>query len=277
MGIPATELDVGLGFRFGMAEEILAAEESHASFLEIAPENYLGVGGRRKRWLEEAAEKWPIVCHGLCSDLAGRGEFDEPFMAELKAFLDEMGARWYSDHLCLTHVGGAEVHELIPLAFNEQTLEQAATRIARVQEYLERPLAVENVSAYGEMPEGTMTEAEFVTAIVEEADCWLLLDVNNVFVNAHNFGFDAREFISSLPLDRVLEIHMAGHIEEDGLLLDTHSQPIEETVFDLFRYALEELPHRPPVLLERDGNFPPLAELEEEMAQLLAIMEDVDG
>ena len=277
MKVRATELDVGLGFRFALAEELLGAEKSHASFLEIAPENYLGVGGKRKRWLHEAAEKWPIVCHGLCSDLAGRGEFDEPFMAELKGFLEQMGARWYSDHLCLTHVGGAEVHELIPLAFNEETLQRAATRIARVQEYLDLPLAVENVSAYGEMPQGTMEEAEFVSAIVEEADCRLLLDVNNVYVNAHNFGFDGREYIEALPLDRVVEIHMAGHIEEEGLLLDTHSQPIDETVFDLFRVALEKRPHRPPVLLERDGNFPPLSELEAEMKQLLEIIEDVHG
>lgn len=268
-------LTVGLGFRLGLAKQILAAEESHASFLEISPENYLGVGGRRRRLLKEAAQKWPIVCHGLCGDLAGRAPVNHEMLAELRDFLQEFGARWYSDHLCLTHVGGAEIHELVPLPFNHETVEQVARRINEVQEILGLPMAVENVSAYGRMPGSTMSEPEFVCAVVEEADCKLLLDVNNVYVNAMNFGFDAEAYIDAMPLDRVVEIHMAGHIEEDGLLIDTHSRAIKSSVFELFRYALKRLPQRPPVLLERDGNFPPLRELEREMKVLLDIIEDV--
>ena len=270
-------LRVGLGFRLGLAEELLASERSHASFVEVAPENYLGVGGRRRRLLLEAAERWPVVCHGLCGDLAGRAPLDEELMEELKKFLQELGARWYSDHLCLTHLAGAELHELIPLPFTEETVRQVARRVREVEDWLEVPMAVENVSAYGRFQDGPMTEPEFVRAVVEEADCKLLLDVNNVYVNSVNFGFDAREYIRSLPLERVVEIHMAGHLEaEEGLLLDTHAEPIVGDVYDLFRFTLEELAHRPPVLLERDGNLPPLAELEEEMAELLRIMGEVD-
>lgn len=276
-GLKMDELRVGLGFRFALAEELLASETSHASFLEIAPENYLGVGGRRRRLLDEAAERWPVVCHGLCGDLAGRAPLDLEMLGQLRVFLRELNAQWYSDHLCLTHIGGAEVHELIPLPFNEETVDQVVDRVVEVEEFLGLPMAVENVSAYGRMPEGSMSEPEFVTAVIERADCKLLLDVNNVYVNAVNFGFDPREYIRGLPLERVVEIHMAGHTEEEeGLLIDTHARPIEEDVYDLFRYTLEVMPHRPPVLLERDGNIPPLVELEEEMARLLEIIEAVD-
>ncbi len=276
MEIP--ELRVGLGFRLGLAEELLGSKTSAASFLEIAPENYLGVGGRRRRLLDEAAERWPVVCHGLCGDLAGRAPLDRDLLGELKVFLESLGARWYSDHLCLTHLGGAEMHELLPLPFDEETVRQVATRVREVREVLELPMAVENVSAYGRMTKGTMTEPEFVAAVVAEADCDLLLDVNNVYVNAVNFGFDPREYIRTMPLDRVVEIHMAGHTEEeDGLLLDTHARPIVGDVYELFRFTLEELDDRPPVLLERDGNIPPLAELEEEMENLLSIMDEVDA
>ncbi len=270
-------LDVGLGFRLGLADALLAAEHSNASFVEIAPENYLGVGGRRRRLLDEARERWPIVCHGLCGDFAGRAPIDREFLGALSDFLSQLGAQWYSDHLCLTHLGGAEMHELVPLSFNEEAVERAAGRIREVRELLGVPIAVENVSAYGRMPNGTMSEAEFVGAVVERADCLLLLDVNNVYVNATNFGFDARAYIDQLPLERVVEIHIAGHdVEDDGLLLDTHATPIIDPVYELFRYALERLPHRPPILLERDNDFPPLAELEAEMATLLEILDELE-
>lgn len=272
------DLTVGLGYRLGLAEDLLASDHSAATFVEIAPENYLGVGGRRRRLLDEAAQRWPVVCHGLCGDLAGRAPLDRELLAELKVMLQQLGARWYSDHLCLTHIGGAEVHELLPLPFDEETVSQVAERVCEVRDFLDIPMAVENVSAYGRMTKGTMTEPEFVAAVVEEADCELLLDINNVYVNAVNFGFDAREYIRALPLERVVEIHMAGHTEEeDGLLIDTHARPIVGDVYELFRFALGELPHRPPVLLERDGNIPPLEELEAEMEKLLAIIEDVDA
>ncbi|MCB1154131.1 DUF692 family protein, partial [bacterium] len=202
---------------------------------------------------------------------------DRDFMDRLKIFLRQMGARWYSDHLCLTNVDGAQLHELIALPFNEDSVKRAAERIRIVQDILEMPLAVENVSAYATMPGSTMGEAEFVRAVVEEADCRLLLDVNNVFVNSVNFEFDPIDYIETLPLDKVLEVHVAGYYEEEpDLLLDTHAAPISDPVYDLFREAWRRLPVRPPVLLERDGNFPPLAELEAELGRLLKIMDEVD-
>lgn len=270
---------VGLGFRLGLADAMLGAPQSRARFIELCPENYLGVGGRRRRLLDAARERWPVVCHGLCGDLAGQTPIDEELIEQLRVFLGQMGARWYSDHLCMTNVAGAEIHELVPLPFNGDAVRRTATRVREVRQRLGLPMAVENVSAYGHMPGGEMTEAQFVRAVVEEADCLLLLDVNNVYVNAVNFGFDPRAYIDALPLERVVQIHVAGHYEEaPDLLLDTHAMPIVDPVYDLFAYTVARLPQPVPVLLERDGNFPPLAELEGELERLDQIMKEVaDG
>lgn len=268
---------VGLGFRLKLARELLAAPTTNAEFVELAPENYLGMGGNRRRLMAAARERWPIVCHGLCGDFSGAGAIDEELLAELKAFLQDADARWYSDHLCLTHADGAELHDLLPLPYSGDAVRRAGKRIREVRERLELPIAVENVSALTLMPGGDMDEPAFVTAVLEEADCLLLLDVNNVYVNSVNLGFDPRAYIDALPLDRVVQIHIAGHFEErKGLLIDTHGAPIIDPVYDLFEYTWGQLPEPAPVLLERDHNFPPLAELEEELARLAHIMLAVD-
>ncbi len=265
---------VGLGFRLGLADAMLSAPQSQARFIEVCPENYVGVGGRRARLLHAARERWPVVCHGLCGDLAGLAPMQMELLTQVKAMLKEVGARWYSDHLCMTHIAGAEIHELLPLPFNGEAVRRTAQRVRQVQDFLELPMAVENVSAYGDMPGGEMTEPEFVTAVLEEADCGLLLDVNNVYVNAFNFGFEPRDYIDALPLERVIQIHVAGHFQEaPDILLDTHAMPIADPVYDLFAYTMERLPRDVPVLLERDGNFPPLSELEDELIRLRSIME----
>lgn len=264
---------VGLGFRLGLAKDLLGAPTSHAQFLEICPENYVGMGGRRARLLREARERWPVVCHGLCGDLAGYAPLETELLGEIRDFLHELGAQWYSDHLCMTHVAGAEIHELVPMAFNEASIKRTSARIRQVREILDIPMAVENVSAYGTMPGGEMSEVDFVNAVLAEADCHLLLDVNNVYVNSVNFKFDPRAYIDALPMERVVQIHVAGHAQEaEDLLLDTHAMPIADPVYDLLAYTVERLPRPVPVLLERDGNFPPLSELEDEMSRLQSIL-----
>lgn len=271
--------DVGLGFRAALAEELLAARDTRARFIEVAPENYLGVGGQRGRWLAMAAERWPVVSHGLCGDFSGAAPLDVELLQELKRFLRTTGARWYSDHLCLTHVAGAESHDLLPLPFTDEAVERAARRIREVRDILELPIAVENVSAYLRVPGGTMDEPTFVRRVVEEADCLLLLDVNNVYVNSVNFGFDARAYVDALPLDRVTQIHVAGHHEEtvDGsrVLIDTHGAPVVDPVYELLDDTLRKIPHAPPVLLERDHEIPKLAVLESELARLTDIVDGV--
>jgi uncharacterized protein len=278
MPLDTTPEGVGLGFRAALAEDLLQSRQSPARFLEVAPENYLGVGGQRGRWLAMAAERWPIVSHGLCGDFAGAAPIDLELLRELKRFLRTYGARWYSDHLCLTHIAGAESHDLLPLPFTDEAVERASARIRAVQDVLELPIAVENVSAYLRAPGGTMDEPTFVRRVVEEADCALLLDVNNVYVNAVNFGFDARAYLRALPLARVVQIHVAGHHEDepiDGkrLLIDTHGAPIVDPVYDLLADALALLPQRPPVLLERDHEIPKLGVLEDELRRLQGIVD----
>lgn len=266
---------VGLGLRLKLARELLSTEQSAASFLEIAPENYLHVGGERARVLDAVRERWPVVCHGLAGDLAGSAPLDREFLDDLRAFLERVGAHWYSDHLCLTHVAGGEFHDLIPLPFSVEAGRRAAKRIRDVRDHLQLPMAVENISAYARMPGGDMDEPDFVRFVVEESDALLLLDVNNVYVNAVNFGFDPRDYIMRLPLERVVQIHIAGHTEErPGLLIDTHGAPIVDPVYALLEWTLPKLPRPVPILLERDHHIPPLAELEQELHRVRHI---VDG
>jgi uncharacterized protein (UPF0276 family) len=274
----ASPTGAGLGFRLKLAEEMVAAPTSNARFIEVAPENYLGAGGKRARLLAAAAERWPVVSHGLCGDFAGAAPLDEALLGELKQFLHGLGARWYSDHLCLTHADGVELHDLLPLPFSEDAVERASHRIRAVRDRLELPIAVENVSAYARMPGGEMEEPDFVRAVVEQADCHLLLDVNNVYVNSQNFGFDPDLYIDSLPLDRVVQIHMAGHrVEPDGLLIDTHGAPIIDPVYALLERTLPKLGKPVPVLLERDHSIPPLVELEAELGRLQTIIDAAEA
>jgi len=268
---------VGLGFRLKLAEALLDAEHTNADFVEVSPENYLVCGGKRARLLDAARARFPVVSHGLCGDFAGAAPLDRPFLDELRAFLVENGARWYSDHLCLTHAAGAELHDLLPLPHSRAAVVRAADRVRAVSDALGLPIAIENVSAYARMPGEEMSEVEFVRAVLEEADCRLLLDVNNVFVNASNFGFDADAYIDALPLDRVVEIHMAGHfVEHDGVRVDTHGEPIIDPVYALLERTLPKLKRPVPILLERDHNIPSsISELEAELARLKAIAHKV--
>jgi uncharacterized protein (UPF0276 family) len=276
---------VGIGLRAALAEELRQRDTTPARFVEVAPENYLGVGGKRGRLLAMAKERWPVVSHGLCGDFAGSGDVDDDLLAHVRGFLRQMGARWYSDHLCLTRVDGAETHDLLPLPFTDEAVERSARRLETLQDRLGLPVAVENVSAYFRHAEDTMDEPTFVRRVVEESGCSLLLDVNNVYVNAVNFGFDPRAYVEALPLERVVQMHMAGHHVEAAddagrpvLVVDTHGAAIIDPVSDLFAYVIAAFKQRglvpAPVLLERDHHIPPLGELEAELARLQSI---VDG
>jgi len=265
---------VGLGFRLAIAEEMLSQSKSAADFIEIAPENYLNCGGKRGRYLRAARERWPIVSHGLCGDFAGSAPIDDSLMKELRNFLKENDALFYTDHLCLTHANGAELHDLLPLPFCDEAVERTAKRVKELQKRLELPVGVENISAYARAPGGTMSEEEFVCAVVEESGGYLLLDVNNIYVNAKNFNFDAHAYIDKMPLDKVIQIHIAGHEEEEGLLIDTHGSALSDDVFELYQYLCGVLRREnldPPTLLERDNNLPSLAVLEKEIEKLKSI------
>lgn len=287
---------VGVGFRLGLADALLRdVQTCPAQFLEISPENYLNIGGKRRRLLQEAAERWPVLCHGLCGDFAGSAPLDREFLRHLRTLLQEMRSPFYSDHLCLTTTAGTDIHDLVPLPFTDESVQRCAVRLRELQDILEMPIAVENVSAYLRMPtdlsrtpssqttslmsKPAMSEADFINAVVKESGCSLLLDVNNVYVNAVNFGFDAYAFIDAMPLDRVVEIHMAGHWRDEDekhglLLIDTHGEAICDEVYALYAYTLQKLSSvgkRVPTLLERDHNIPSIDEIFAEITRLQEI------
>lgn len=297
---------VGLGFRVTLAEQILTRSETPIEFLEVAPENYVGVGGKRGRLLAMARERFAVVSHGICGDFAGAAPVDDDVLGAVAAFLRESGARWYSDHLCFTHIAGAESHDLVPMPMTDEAAARAAARIRLVQDRLGLPVAIENVSAYVRHVDDAYAEADFVRRVAVEADCKVLLDVNNVYVNAVNFpegapgGRDfpgagsadvmmrARAAIDAMPLERVVQMHMAGHtveeVDADGVpvvVVDTHGEDIIDPVFDLFAYTVAAFARRglaiPPTLLERDHNIPALPTLEAEIAKLQAIVRAAGG
>ncbi|APF19933.1 protein of unknown function DUF692 [Caldithrix abyssi DSM 13497] len=262
----------GLGLRRDITEELVSLQTNKPAFLEFAPENWMGMGGFWRKQLEKAAEEYPLVCHGLSLSLGSDEALDWNFLKQLKQFFNEFPVIHYSEHLSFSKCQNAHFYDLLPIPFREDAVKHVVERIKQVQDFLGRKIAIENVSYYTTAaPE--MDESTFIRSIVEEADCHLLLDVNNVYVNAFNHGFDAREFIRSLPLERVSNIHMAGHEKvSPDLIIDTHGQPIIDPVYDLFEWTIKHLPPVP-VLLERDFNIPEIEELQTELGNLSAIME----
>lgn len=270
-----TPTGVGLGLRseFLTAAHAGAADD-RVAFFEISPENYMHRAGPVVRKFEEIAARVPIISHGLMMSLGGLDPFDDGYFQALRAFLDRHVAilpSWHSDHLCFSTEQGAVLHDLLPLPADEATARRVAARIREAQDRLERTLAIENISYYLPIGQPRMREAEFVQLVCEEADCGLLLDVNNVYVNSKNFGFDVREMLAGYPLDRVVQLHVAGHTRWDrfDMFLDDHGATAEPTVHELMQWVVERT-GPVPVLLERDSAIPPLDELLEEVAALQA-------
>ena len=263
-------LGVGLGLRRDLAEKTLASQ-GIIDWLELVPENYLGVGGKAGRRLEMAASDFPLVSHGVNLSIGSVDPLNEQYLFELKSILDIIDCPWWSDHLCFTSCGGVYLHDLIPLPFTNESVKHVAERVKIVQEYMSRPFLLENISAYMRMPESKMSEPEFISAVLESADCGLLLDVNNVYVNSFNFDFDPFSFIDELPLDRVVQIHVAGHKRRDNLLIDTHGESVSAPVYELLEYVLKKTEVKA-VLLERDQNFPDFSELAAELSKIRKLM-----
>lgn len=228
-------------------------------FLEIAPENWMHLGGRYARDLRAISERHPLLCHGLSLSIGGQAPLDADFLQRLRAFLDEHGVRAYSEHLSYTGDHG-HLYDLLPLPLTEAAVRHVADRVSRVQDVLGRRLILENVSTYA-LPATDMSEADFVRAVLERADCELLLDINNVYVNSINHGFDAETYLDSLPGERIRYLHIAGHyVEAEDLRIDTHGDDVCDPVWALLDSAYRRFGVRP-TLLERDFNIPPLPEL----------------
>ena len=260
-----------MGLRRDIAEDILANKTLTPDFLEFAPENWMGMGGAWKRIMDQTVERFPITCHGLSLSLGSPEELDWTFIGELKEFLDGNQVRIYSEHLSYTKSHNAHLYDLLPIPFRDDAIDHVVDRIRKVQDALERPLAIENVSYYTPVA-AEMSEIEFINRIVEGAACQLLLDVNNVYVNAFNHQYDAREYIAQLPLERVAYIHMAGHEQvEDDLIIDTHGRPIIDPVYELFEWTIARM-DPVPVLLERDYHFEDLEQIQSELVHIKSLI-----
>ncbi|MBA3929207.1 MAG: DUF692 domain-containing protein [Xanthomonas sp.] len=256
----------GLGLRRVLLDELLDAPAGAFDFLECAPDNWIGIGGRYRDALQTLSSRHPVTCHGLSLSLGGMAPLDDTFLARTRRFLDQHAVTLYSEHLSYCADDG-HLYDLMPIPFTEEAVRHVAARIRQAQDALGRRIAVENVSYYA-APYQAMDEVDFVTAVLDEADCDLLLDVNNVFVNAINHDYDARAFLARMPSARIVSYHIAGHYDEaDDLKVDTHGAPVKDDVWTLLAMAYATHGVRP-TLLERDFNFPPLAELCAELQQI---------
>ncbi len=260
----------GLGLRREHIPDLRAGIPEAIDFFELAPENWLEMGGAWRKDLRHFAERRPIVAHGLSLSLGGPAPLDGEFLRRIKRFLDEHGIRLFTEHLSWCGDAG-HLYDLLPIPLTGDAVRHVAARIRQTQDILERRIAIENASYYVAPPGAEMAETAFIRAILEEADCDLHLDVNNVYVNSINFAFDPWAFIAELPAERVVYLHMAGHyVEPDGLLIDTHGAPVIDPVWALLDRTYAHL-GTPPTLLERDFNLPPLTELVREVEQIHAL------
>jgi len=264
-------LRTGLGLRRGMLPALLMMVDDAVDFLECAPENWIGVGGAYGQGLARLAERFPIACHGLSLSLGASAPLDVAFLDKTRTFLDHYQVRLYSEHLSYCSDDG-HLYDLMPIPFTDEAVMHVAARIRQAQDHLGRRIAVENVSYYA-APYQAMSELAFIRAVLDEADCDLLLDVNNLFVNACNHRYDAAAFLQGLPLGRVAGLHVAGHYDHaPDLKIDTHGAPVKDVVWDLLAAAYQRFGVHPTVL-ERDFNYPSLAELAAEVARIRAVQQ----
>lgn len=259
---------VGVGFRREFAEEFLSGSELKPDFVEVAPENWMKIGGYFKTLLKQLTEQYPLFLHGLSLSVGSPDELDYHFLKDIKKFIGEYSPQIYSEHLSFSKCDNAHLYDLLPIPFTDDAVKHVSNRIKQVQDFLEQKIAIEIVSYYSPVA-AEMTEIEFINNVIAEANCDLLLDVNNIFVNGFNHNYDPVEFINKLPLDKVAYIHMAGHTKvAEDLIIDTHGEAIIDPVYKLFDYTMNLLKRDVPVLLERDFNIPELAELQIEIQRL---------
>jgi uncharacterized protein (UPF0276 family) len=274
LGLP--DLGVGVGLRIPHYGEIFDEPGPKPDWFEIISENFMVAGGPPLHNLGRALDRFRVVQHGVSLSIGSTDPLDREYLAKLKALLRRTGSPWVSDHFCWTGARGVNLHDLLPLPYTEATVRYVAERARAVQDMLGVRLALENTSSYMTYASSEMTEWEFVSAVAEEADCGLLLDVNNVYVSSYNHGFDPAVFVDGVPHRRVVQIHLAGHTNKGAYILDTHDDHVIDPVWDLYRRALGRCG---PVstLIEWDDNFPPFSVLMAEADKARAIRDEVCG
>ncbi|MEV1117836.1 DUF692 domain-containing protein [Actinosynnema sp. NPDC049800] len=261
LGLP--ELGFGVGLRSRHADEVLRGP-SGVDWFEVITENVLDNGGYARYLLDQVAERFPVVLHGVSLSIGSTDPLDLDYLRRVGRLATSVRAAWVSDHLCWTGVLGVNTHDLLPLPLTEESLRHVVRRVRVAQDVLERPLVLENPSTYLGFAESTVPECEFLARLAEESGCGLLLDVNNVYVSAVNHEFDPYDYVRALPADRVVYVHLAGHADRGTHLIDTHDRPVADPVWDLYEFATGLLPSVS-VLLEWDDRIPPFPVLTAEL------------
>ncbi len=264
-----SEVAFGLGLRPPFYAQAMRGEVA-VDWFELISENFMVDGGKALAVLDTVCERYPVALHGVSLNLGGTDPLDEAYLDRLEALIERCQPLRVSDHLCWTRHGGHHLHDLLPLPYTQETVAHVVDRIRQVQDRLKRQILIENVSSYAEYTHSDMMEWDFLSAVAEQADCLILLDINNILVSAHNHGFDAPTYLQAVPVPRVQQIHLAGHSVSGPLLIDTHDHPVSDPVWDLYGLALQRL-GAVPVMIERDDDIPPLNELLAELDVARAI------
>ena len=256
-------LGFGLGLRPNHYEAVLR-EVPGIDWFEILTENYLVPGGKPLYYLDQIKERYPLVMHGVSMSIGSTDPLDRQYLSEVKSLMHHVKPKWISDHLCWTGVDQKNMHDLLPLPYTAEAIKHVVNRIRQVQDFLGQRILIENVSSYLNYQQSEMTEWEFLKTICEEADCLLLLDVNNIYVSSVNHEFDPLAYINALPINRVQQIHLAGHSNVGDYIIDTHDQPVIDEVWQLYAKTIQRF-GAVATMIERDDNIPPLAELVAEL------------
>jgi len=260
-----SSLGFGLGLRVDHYEAILA-DRPAIDWFEALTENYLVPGGRPLDYLMRIREHYPLVIHGVSMSIGSTAPLDRDYLRQVKALAERIEPEWISDHLCWTGVAGKNMHDLLPLPYTEEALRHVVERVQTVQDILGRRILLENVSSYVTFRHSQLTEWEFLREIAERADCLILFDVNNIYVSAVNHELDPLDYLNAIPVDRVQQIHLAGHENHGDYLIDTHDHPVPDPVWALYGAAVRRFGNVS-TMIERDANIPPLEVLCEELAQ----------
>ena len=264
-------LGFGLGLRPEHYQEILDGDP-RVDWFEILTDNYLVEGGKPLYFLDRFNERYPLVMHGVSMSLGSTDPLDWDYIDRVARLAERIDAPWFSDHLCWTGVDHRNLHDLMPLPYEDETVRHVASRITAVQERVGRPMLIENLSSYVTFRDSKMQEWEFLGAVAEQADCRILLDVNNIFVSAFNHGFEPRDYIDAIDPSRVWQIHLAGHFNAGDHIVDTHDHPVIDPVWELYRYAIDKL-GGVSTMIERDADIPPLEDVVAELDQARRIAE----
>jgi uncharacterized protein (UPF0276 family) len=266
-----------LGFGVGLRPphyKLVVETHPKVDWFEVISENFMVEGGRALEVLEAVREHYPIAMHGVSMSIGSTDPLSRSYLRQLREMARRFEPAWISDHLCWTGVGGRNLHDLLPLPYTEEAIEHVVARIRQVQEMLGRPILIENVSSYMAFTDSTMTEWEFISAIAEEADCGILLDINNIFVSAFNHRYDANDYIDAVPVERVVQYHLAGHSDHGTHLLDTHDHPIRDKVWALYERAARRF-GEVAAIVEWDDNIPEFAVLAEASERARGIFKQV--